>query len=80
MAAADDKPAKAPGRCSRFSGPVVAAQDLFGGKLDNLDLPSPRGHGIRRFVSQFFKDKAKDEKYLTELKRSDDLGVKMLSS
>ena len=56
---------------------------LFGGKLDNLDFAkaAKNDYGIDaiEFVNQFFKDKAKDEKYLTELKkRADDLGVKML--
>lgn len=56
---------------------------LFGGKLDNLDFAkaAKEDYGIDaiEFVNQFFKDKAKDEKYLAELKkRADDLGVKML--
>jgi L-ribulose-5-phosphate 3-epimerase len=56
---------------------------LFGGKLDNLDFAktAKEDYGIEaiEFVNQFFKDKAKDEKYLAELKkRADDLGVKML--
>jgi len=54
---------------------------LFDGKLDNLDFPAFAKHefGIDcvEYVNQFFKDKAKDMKYLTELKqRCDDLGVK----
>src|ERR1700704_697019 len=56
---------------------------LFGKKLDNLDFAktAKEDFGIEaiEFVNQFFKDKAKDEKYLAELKkRADDLGVKML--
>jgi hypothetical protein len=56
---------------------------LFGGKLDNLDFAktAKQDYGIEaiEFVNQFFKDKAKDEKYLAELKkRAEDQGVKML--
>ena len=56
---------------------------LFGGKLDNLDFAktAKEDYGIDaiEFVNQFFKDKAKDQKYLAELKqRADDLDVKML--
>jgi len=55
----------------------------FGGKLDALDFPvaSKRDFGISavEYVNQFFKDKAKDEKWLGELKkRCDDHGVKSL--
>jgi sugar phosphate isomerase/epimerase len=51
--------------------------------LTNLDFPrvSKEEFGIDavEYVNQFFKDKAKDEKYLAELKkRCDDLGVKSL--
>jgi hypothetical protein len=51
---------------------------LFGKKLDNLDFAktAKEDYGIDaiEFVNQFFKDKAKDEKYLAELKkRADDL-------
>jgi sugar phosphate isomerase/epimerase len=54
---------------------------LFGKKLDNLDFPktAKETYGISavEYVNQFFKDKAKDQKYLTELKkRCDDLGVR----
>ncbi len=54
---------------------------LFDKKLDNLDFPlvAKRDYGISvvEYVNQFFKDKAKDEKYLTELlKRCTDNGVK----
>lgn len=53
------------------------------GKLDNLDFAKTAKHdyGIHaiEFVNQFFKDKAKDTAYLTELKkRADGEGVKML--
>src|SRR3954464_6014623 len=56
---------------------------LFGKKLDNLDFPATakKEFGIEavEYVNQFFKDKAKDEKYLAELKkRCDDEGVKSL--
>ncbi len=52
-------------------------------KLDNLDFAptakSKYGIDAVEFVNQFFKDKAKDNKYLAELKkRADDAGVKML--
>jgi sugar phosphate isomerase/epimerase len=53
---------------------------LFDGKLDNLDFPATakKDYGIEavEYVNQFFKDKAKDTKYLTELKkRAADEGV-----
>jgi sugar phosphate isomerase/epimerase len=53
---------------------------LQGGKLDNVDFPATakKEFGIEavEYVNQFFKDKAKDTKYLTELKkRSADVGV-----
>lgn len=56
---------------------------LFAGKLDNLDFAktSKQEFGIDaiEYVNQFFKDKAEDKKYLTELKaRGEDLGVKTL--
>jgi len=56
---------------------------LRAGKLDNLDFaPTTKtkfGIDAVEFVNQFFKDKAKDRKYLAELKkRADDAGVKML--
>jgi L-ribulose-5-phosphate 3-epimerase len=56
---------------------------LFEKKLDNLDFAktAKKDYGIEavEYVNQFFKDKAKDKKYLAELKkRSDDLGVKTL--
>lgn len=56
---------------------------LRAGKLDNLDFAKTSkndyGIGAIEYVNQFFKDKAKDEKYLAELKkRAADLGVKTL--
>jgi sugar phosphate isomerase/epimerase len=53
---------------------------LKAGKMDNLDFPvvTKRDFDIDcvEYVNQFFMDKAKDEKYLTELKkRCDDNGV-----
>jgi sugar phosphate isomerase/epimerase len=56
---------------------------LFGGKLDNLDFAkvAREEFGIEaiEYVNQFFKDKAKDEKYLAEMKkRAADHGVRSL--
>ncbi|HUY89365.1 MAG TPA: sugar phosphate isomerase/epimerase family protein [Pirellulales bacterium] len=56
---------------------------LKGGKLDNLDFAktAKQDYGIEavEYVNQFFKDKAKDQKYLAEMKkRAADLGVKSL--
>jgi sugar phosphate isomerase/epimerase len=53
---------------------------LFGKKLDHLDFPrvAKKDYGIDavEYVNQFFMKKAKDRKYLGELKkRCDDLGV-----
>jgi L-ribulose-5-phosphate 3-epimerase len=53
---------------------------LFSGKLDNLDFPkaAKQQFGIEavEYVNQFFKDKAKDADYLSELgKRAADEGV-----
>ncbi len=46
---------------------------FFAKKLDNLDFPAvtKKDYGIDgvEFVNQFFKDKAKDKDYLTELKK-----------
>ena len=47
-------------------------KSLFGKKMTNLDFPVvTRELGIEgvEYVNQFFKDKAKDEKYLSELKK-----------
>src|SRR5262245_21560689 len=54
---------------------------LFAGKLTNLDFAqqATTEYGIDavEYVNQFFKDKAKDQNYLAEMKtRSDDQGVK----
>ena len=56
---------------------------LFGKKMDNLDFArtAKRDFGIEgiEYVNQFWKDKAKDQKYLAELKkRADDEGVRSL--
>ncbi len=53
---------------------------LFDGKLDHLDFSkvTKNDYGIEgvEYVNQFFADKAKDQKYLADLKqRGDDLGV-----
>jgi sugar phosphate isomerase/epimerase len=53
---------------------------IFDGKLTNLDFPAKAkndfGISAVEYVNQFFKDKAKDQAYLTDLKkRCDDLGV-----
>jgi hypothetical protein len=54
---------------------------LFAKEMDNLDFPAVAkntyGITIVEYVNQFFKDKAKDEKYLNELlKRCSDNGIK----
>ena len=54
---------------------------LFAGKLDNLDFAKTAkndfGIDAVEYVNQFFKDKATDQKYLSEMKkRTSDLGVK----
>lgn len=54
---------------------------LFSKQLDNLDFPKTAkvdfGIDAVEYVNQFFKDKAKDAKYIAELKkRSGDLGVR----
>jgi L-ribulose-5-phosphate 3-epimerase len=53
---------------------------LFAGKMTNLEFPiaAKKDYGIDavEYVNQFWKDKARDEKYLAELKkRCDDNGV-----
>lgn len=58
-------------------------RSIFGGKVDHLDFAkiAKTEFGIDgvEYVNQFFKDKAKDEKYLGEMKkRAEDLGVKSL--
>jgi sugar phosphate isomerase/epimerase len=54
---------------------------LFAGKMNHLDFASRAKNefGIEgiEYVNQFFKDKAKDQSYLDEMKkRADDLGVR----
>jgi sugar phosphate isomerase/epimerase len=54
---------------------------LFGKKMTNLDFPrvAKKDYGIDavEYVNQFFKDRANDNKYLTELKKvCEDNGVK----
>ena len=56
---------------------------LNAGELDNLDFPATarRDYGIDavEYVNSFFKDKAEDQDYLTDLKqRADDNGVRSL--
>lgn len=57
-------------------------RELRSGKIDNLDFAKVASeHGIFaiEYVNQFFMDKAKDEKYLGEMKkRAADVGVKSL--
>ncbi|NNE91577.1 MAG: sugar phosphate isomerase/epimerase [Verrucomicrobiales bacterium] len=57
-------------------------RELKSGNIDNLDFAkTAHDHGIHaiEYVNQFFMDKAKDEKYLAEMKkRAADLGVKSL--
>lgn len=55
-------------------------KSLFAGKFTNLDFPAKAkndfGISAVEYVNQFFKDKAKDQAYLAELKkRCDDNGV-----
>jgi sugar phosphate isomerase/epimerase len=55
-------------------------KSLFAGKLTNLDFPAKAkndfGISAVEYVNQFFMEKAKDEKYLAELKkRCEDNGV-----
>jgi len=54
---------------------------LFANKMDHLDFPrtAKQDFGISavEYVNQFFKDKARDQKYLAEMKkRTGDLGVR----
>ncbi|MFD1468674.1 sugar phosphate isomerase/epimerase family protein [Hymenobacter caeli] len=56
-------------------------KSLFGNKISNLDFPviakKQYGIGVVEYVNQFFKDKAEDQKYLSELLlRCHDNGVK----
>src|SRR5687768_15259228 len=71
---ADDKPAKAAEPLFKISlAQWSLHKTLFAKKLDNLDFAkaAKEDYGIDaiEFVNQFFKDKAKDEKYLAELKK-----------
>lgn len=54
---------------------------LLAKEMDNLDFPAiaknTYGIGVVEYVNQFFKDKAKDEKYIGELlQRCNDNGIK----
>ncbi|GIW92034.1 MAG: xylose isomerase [Pirellulaceae bacterium] len=56
---------------------------LFGGQLNHLDFARVAkeqfGLDAVEYVNQFFKDKARDQAYLSEMKkRADDLGVRSL--
>ena len=56
---------------------------IFGGKMDNLDFAATAKKEFDinaiEYVNQFFKDKAEDSAYLTQMKkRADDNGVKSL--
>jgi sugar phosphate isomerase/epimerase len=58
-------------------------KSIFAGKIDNRDFAkvAKEEFGIEaiEYVNQFFKDKAKDQAYVAELKkRAEDLGVKTL--
>lgn len=78
--------AAAPTMAARLFFEISLAQwslhkPLFDKQIDNLDFPliAKRDYGISivEYVNTFFKDKAKDEKYLAELlKRCHDNGVK----
>ena len=56
---------------------------IFSGKLDHLDFAATAKNEFDieavEYVNQFFKDKATDKKFLTEMKqRAEDVGVKSL--
>jgi L-ribulose-5-phosphate 3-epimerase len=56
---------------------------IFGGKLDHVDFArtAKEDYGLDavEYVNQFFKDKAKDQKYIAEMKKRDaDVGVRSL--
>ena len=58
-------------------------RSIFGGKMDNLDFAATAKKEFDinaiEYVNQFFKDKAEDTAYLTQMKkRADDNGVKSL--
>jgi sugar phosphate isomerase/epimerase len=55
-------------------------KSLFGGQLTNLDFPAKAKNAFNisaiEYVNHFFKDKAKDQSYLSDLKkRCDDLDI-----
>ncbi len=80
------KPAPAAGKPPLFKISLAEwslNRAIFGGKMTNLDFPrvAKEEYGIDaiEYVNQFFKDKAKDNTYLTDLKkRCDDLGVRSI--
>ncbi len=88
MAIAAAASASPPPRGHRRAYEISLAQwslhrELYGGKLDNLDFPriTRERYGLDaiEFVSQFFKDQARDAAYIAELgKRADDAGVRCL--
>jgi L-ribulose-5-phosphate 3-epimerase len=78
---AEDNAAKEPFKISLAQWSLH--KTIFGGKLDNLDFAKAAkeefGIDAIEYVNQFWKDKAKDEKYVAELKkRAEDHGVKTL--
>ena len=82
-ASADSESAELPYKISLAEWSLHRALRDKSKNLTNLDFPkiSKGEFGIDaiEYVNQFFKDKANDKKYLTELKqRCDDLGVKSL--
>lgn len=77
LSAADEKPPLFKISLAQWS----LNKALFSGKLNNLDFAqqATTEYGIDavEYVNQFFKDKAKDAKYLAEMKtRSSDQGVR----
>jgi L-ribulose-5-phosphate 3-epimerase len=81
LSAAETGPKQPPFKISLAEWSLHTA--IFGGKVDNLDFAkiAKNEFGIEavEYVNQFFKDKAKDQKYLDELKmRAADQGVKTL--
>lgn len=85
-ASAQDAAAKQPGKGVKMPFRISLAEwslhkTIFAGKLDNLDFAKTAKEEFKinavEYVNQFFKDKAKDENYLAELKkRHEDLDVK----
>ncbi len=79
--AEDDQASKEPFKISLAEWSLH--RTIFGGKLNHLDFAktAKEEFGIEavEYVNQFFKDKAKDQNYLAEMKkRAADLGVKSL--